>query len=57
MGETEQAYDAWLRYQELTYSHITFSDNDGTSMEDAPKTPSTKSVALFGMVGMIMLKF
>ncbi|HNZ05760.1 MAG TPA: tetratricopeptide repeat protein, partial [Methanothrix soehngenii] len=35
LGRTQEAEEAWSTYRDLSYAHISFSDNRGESMEDA----------------------
>jgi tetratricopeptide (TPR) repeat protein len=35
LGRTQEAEEAWSTYRDLSYAHISFSDNSGESMEDA----------------------
>ena len=35
LGRIQQAEEAWTIYRDLSYAHISFSDNSGESMEDA----------------------
>ena len=35
LGRTQEAEEAWTIYRDLSYAHISFSDNRGESMEDA----------------------
>lgn len=35
MGRAQEAEEAWSTYRDLSYAHISFSDNSGQSMEDA----------------------
>lgn len=35
LGRAQEAEEAWSTYRDLSYAHISFSENSGQSMEDA----------------------
>ena len=35
LGRAQEAHEAWSTYKDLTYAHISFSENSGQSIEDA----------------------